>query len=55
MQNTFKILEAGSSDNCWGEELMLSFAAHRLIELQERYPHLTFYIAPHTQIVKNFS
>jgi hypothetical protein len=55
MQNTFKILEVNNSDVCWGEELLLSFAAHRLIELKDRYPHLDFVIAPHTQIVRNFS
>ncbi len=55
MQNTFKIVELTNSDVCWGEELLLSTAANRLIELENRYPHLVFVLTPHQQIVRNFS
>ncbi len=55
MQNTFKIVELTNSDVCWGEELLLSTAANRLIELENRYPHLVFVLTPHQQVVGNFS
>ena len=55
MQNTFKIVQTDCPDINWGEELHLAFAAHRIVELRERYPHLTFKIQPHQQIVGNYA
>lgn len=57
MLNTFKI---ESIDNrhvilTWYEDQMLATAARKLLELRQRYPHLTFKIQPHQQVVGNYS
>jgi len=57
MQNTFKIQ---SIDNrqvilTWGEDQLLAAAANKLLHLRKRYPHLTFKIQPHQQIVASYS
>lgn len=57
MLNTFKI---ESIDNrhvilTWYEDQMLATAARKLLELRQRYPHLTFKIQPHQQIVGNYN
>ena len=57
MQNTFKIQ---SIDNrqvviTWEEDKLLAAAATKLLDLRRRYPHLTFNIIPHAQIVKSYA
>ena len=57
MQNTFKI---ESIDNrqvilTWYEDQLLATAARKLLDLRQRYPHLTFKIQPQQQIVGNYN
>jgi len=55
MQNTFKIIQTDCPDISWGEELHLAFAAHRIVELREQYPHLDFAIQLHQQLVRSYA
>ena len=57
MQNTFKI---ESIDNrqvilTWCEDQMLATAARKLLKLRKEFPHLTFKIEPHQQVVGNYN
>jgi hypothetical protein len=57
MFNTFKIESVDERQVIltWHEDQHLATAARKLLELRKRYPHLTFTIQPHQQIVSNYA